>query len=210
MTEVEQKLAAARTRLILDKPFLGALVLRLPLREAEAGWCATTATDARSFFFNPEYIASLSVREMQFVLAHEALHCGLSHFARREHRDRRRWDIACDHAVNQMLVEDGLEPVRGALIDKNYAGMTAEEIYPLIEQDSVEEPQDHHLYDGDIDNGDDRSTKNSQNEADGKEGPQHRQFGKPPSLTFQEREALNIQWQQRLAGAVQQAIQSGK
>ncbi len=26
------KLAAARTRLILDKPFLGALVLRLPLK----------------------------------------------------------------------------------------------------------------------------------------------------------------------------------
>ncbi|MCK7491243.1 MAG: hypothetical protein MZW92_05640 [Comamonadaceae bacterium] len=33
-SDVETKLAAARTRLILDKPFLGALVLRLPLKEA--------------------------------------------------------------------------------------------------------------------------------------------------------------------------------
>ena len=210
MNEVEQKLTVARTRLILDKPFLGALVLRLPLLEAEAGWCATTATDARSFFFNPVYISSLSMAEMQFVLAHEALHCGLSHFARREHRDKRRWDIACDHAVNQMLVEDGLEPVRDALLDKNYAGMTAEEIYPLIEQDSAEEPQDHHLYDGDIDSGDDQSIINSQTEADGKDGSRGQQSDKPPPLTFQEREALSILWQQRLAGAVQQAIQSGK
>ena len=34
-TEVQNKLAAARTRLILDKPFLGALVLRLPLVAAD-------------------------------------------------------------------------------------------------------------------------------------------------------------------------------
>ncbi|MDT8283170.1 MAG: hypothetical protein RQ982_10255 [Gammaproteobacteria bacterium] len=30
-SDVEKKLAIARTRLILDKPFLGALVLRLPV-----------------------------------------------------------------------------------------------------------------------------------------------------------------------------------
>ena len=35
-TELENKLSAARTRLILDKPFLGALVLRLPLVECPA------------------------------------------------------------------------------------------------------------------------------------------------------------------------------
>ena len=33
---IETKLAAARTRLILDKPFLGALVLRLPLQAGQA------------------------------------------------------------------------------------------------------------------------------------------------------------------------------
>jgi hypothetical protein len=32
--EVDTKLSAARTRLILDKPFLGALALRLPLAAA--------------------------------------------------------------------------------------------------------------------------------------------------------------------------------
>ena len=53
---IETKLAAARTRLILDKPFLGALVLRLPMAAADPNWCATTATDARKFYYNPQYI----------------------------------------------------------------------------------------------------------------------------------------------------------
>jgi len=47
MNDVERKLTAARTRLILDKPFLGALVLRLPLKQADASWCPSAATDAR-------------------------------------------------------------------------------------------------------------------------------------------------------------------
>jgi hypothetical protein len=44
MPDIETKLAAARTRLILDKPFLGALVLRLPLVAADPKWCQTTST----------------------------------------------------------------------------------------------------------------------------------------------------------------------
>ena len=49
-TEVSRKLAAARTLLILDKPFLGALVLRLPLEAVRARWCPTTATDAQKIY----------------------------------------------------------------------------------------------------------------------------------------------------------------
>ena len=59
--EIETKLAAARTRLILDKPFLGALVLRLPLKQANPDWCQTVATDARHFYYNENYIESLSL-----------------------------------------------------------------------------------------------------------------------------------------------------
>jgi len=198
MNAIEQKLVAARTRLILDKPFLGTLVLRLPLIEGDPRWCTTVATDARSFYFNPDYIAPLTVNQVQFVLAHEALHCGLSHFARREHRDRHRWDVACDHAVNQLLMEDGLDATPDALFDESFVGMSAEEIYPFIPRDTSEEPQDQHLYD-EQNNNDDRVDR---------ENTEYR--APPPQLTPQERDELNTQWQQRLAGAAQQAIQAGK
>jgi len=114
--QLETKLAAARARLILDKPFLGALALRLPMVPAKKDWCPTTATDARTFYFNPEYIAALSLPETQFVLAHEALHCALSHFARRQHRIKHKWDLACDFAINPLLVDDGLKPPPNSLL----------------------------------------------------------------------------------------------
>ena len=59
LQKLEHKLSAARTRLILDKPFIGALALRLPLKVADPSWCPTTGTDARAFYYNPAYICLL-------------------------------------------------------------------------------------------------------------------------------------------------------
>ncbi len=100
LSRVLIKLAAARARLVLDRPFIGALALHLPFRAVDAEVCDTVATDAQAFWFNPEFIDGLTFAETRFALAHAAMHCALGHFARRAHRVRRRWDVACDHAVN--------------------------------------------------------------------------------------------------------------
>lgn len=142
--QVTTKLAAARARLILDRPFIGALVMHLPFTPAEQ--VASIATDARRLYFNPGYIEGLSFRQTQFVLAHAAMHCALGHFARRGHRLQRRWDLACDHAVNLLLAEEGMEAPPGALHDMRFRGLAAEEIYPLIGEDSGEAPLDRHLF----------------------------------------------------------------
>ena len=151
--DIETKLAAARTRLIIDKPFLGALVLRLPMEMADASWCKTTATDAKTFYYNPDYIAELTAEQTQFLLAHEALHCALSHFARRQHRIKHRWDLACDLAINPILVKDGLVPPPNAWVERSYEGMTAEEIYPLLDEFENQEPMDQHVYDEENESG---------------------------------------------------------
>ena len=233
LSAIETKLAAARTRLILDKPFLGALVLRLPMHAARPDWCPTTATDARAFYFNPEYIASLSLEQTQFMLAHEALHCALSHFARRQHRVIHKWDLACDYAINPLLIDDGLKPPPNALVMPMYKGMTAEEIYPLIDDDDESETLDKHAYDRDnqsrgsksrLDEKDlDRQQKERQTQPDQGEGEQGKDggegqaqpeegggAGEPEPLTPDEQETLSVQWQQRMAGAAQQAMQAGK
>ena len=222
MSSTETKLSAARTKLILDKPFLGALVLRLPMEEGDPKWCPTTATDARRFYFNPEYIDALSNEHVQFVLAHEALHCALSHFARRGHRDKKRWDMACDLAVNELLVKDGFTPPPDALVGMGFDGMTAEEIYPSLQED-IEEPMDRHLYDDQDDaDHDQQEVQGKQQEispdqppreggtAGGRQTEKGGLGGPPASLTPDERETLSTQWQQRLAGAAQIAMQAGK
>jgi predicted metal-dependent peptidase len=257
---IETKLTAARAKLILDKPFLGALVLRLPLAAADPDWCRTTATDARKFYYNPEFIDSLSMAQTQFMLAHEALHCALSHFARRQHRIQHRWDLACDYAINPLLLEDGLTPPPNCNVMPQYLGMTAEEIYPLIDDNDDSETVDQHLFDPDNSAGggqqgkapdkpDNPEPSPGTGEADGQrddgegdeprdgrptsgggsQGSEPRQAERqgaggesedrqddgrgqsaPPPLTADERQTLEVQWRQRLAGAAQQAMQAGK
>jgi predicted metal-dependent peptidase len=175
------------------------------------------------------------------MLAHEALHCALSHFARRGHRLKHKWDLACDFAINPLLVEEGLKPPPNAVIMDEYKGLTAEEIYPLIEDNDETETLDQHLYDSTSEGGgtggsaqappepesdgagdgerseqddsagggrgakqDDRGTGEAERETE------HAEAGQPTPLTPDERETLNIQWQQRMAGAAQQAMQAGK
>src|SRR5690606_23176689 len=93
------------------------------------------------------YIGRLDARQTQFVLAHQALHCALGHFARRGHRLRGRWDAACDLAVNLLLVEEGFDPVPDAPVDPRLRGLSAEEIYPLLGDDAPARGFDTHLFD---------------------------------------------------------------
>ena len=220
--EIETKLSAARTRLILDKPFLGALVLRMPMKPADPKWCATIGTDARAFYYNPGYIDSLSLEQTQFALAHEALHCALSHFARRDHRNAARWDVACDLAINPILIREGMTPVPGALFNVGFEGMMAEEIYPLVKENTEEQPHDQHLYGKDSkstqqpdrgnDSQPDQPDHPGEDSAGGGTGgdEQADNSAVPEALSEAEKEQLSIQWRQRLAGAAQQAMQAGK
>ncbi len=234
---ISNKLSAARTKLILDKPFLGTLVLRLPIVEADPSWCKTTDTDMKKLYVNPEYIDQLTTEEAQFTLAHEALHCALSHFSRRQHRVKMRWDMACDYAINPILIEDGLKPPPHIHYLREFAGMTAEEIYPLLmdNENDADSELGQNNEDGDKESGEqsdhadakDTETQklNSQQQDDGREGKgQTSEEGKQseqgsgddiqkePPLTpnNDEIQSLTAQWQQRLAGAAQQALQAGK
>lgn len=240
MPDIENKLVSARTRLILDKPFLGALVLRLPMMEGAPSWCNTTFSDGKTFYYNAEYINSLDIDQTQFALSHEALHCALSHFYRRGHRIKKRWDLACDYAVNPMLINDGLKPTPDAAYLKQYRGMTAEEIYPCLddEEDEQEQEQDRdtdenedlenkHQSDAGSDDSekepeqDDRSDSEREPEQDDpSEGAGNNRHGKassgsngaaePEPMSGQQQEDLNTQWQQRLAAAAQTAHQRGQ
>jgi len=207
---IENKLAAARTRLILDKPFLGALALRLPMVAADPKWCQTTSTDARSFYYNPAYIDALSMEQAQFVLANQALHCALSHFSRRQHRSRFRWDIACNHAINPLLVKDGLIPPPGTLVLESFEGMTAEEIYPYIDANDSDEPLEQPQQDGEGSGDTKEQSKGLEPDQQDSKHDGASGAAEPQPLGASELESLTAQWQQRLAGAAQQAQQAGK
>ncbi len=75
--------------------------------------------------------AGLNSEEWKFVLAHEYLHAGLQHHARRQGRVFELWNAACDFVINSWLheMQIGQMPTRGLLYDESLKGLSAEEIY---------------------------------------------------------------------------------
>jgi len=226
LKEVENKLTKARTQLILDKPFLGNLVLRLPMKAA-GSWCRTSATDAKSFYYNPSFIEKLDNHQTKFVLIHEALHCALTHFARRGNRDKHKWDLACDFAINPLLVKEGFRPPLDVPIFSKYESMIAEEIYPMIDDSIDTEPMDQHLYDDnpkddadESDGGmredsldgqkDDTSSKGQDNKPSQGNSNSGDLAEQPSPLTPDEMQELSSRWQKNLASSAQLAQQAGK
>ncbi|MFO0929400.1 MAG: VWA-like domain-containing protein [Gemmataceae bacterium] len=133
-------LAQARCRLVLGKDARSAFFATLALRlTPEVDWSLETmATDGRRLFLNPGFVRNLPGDELLGVVAHEVLHNALGHHARRGCRDRKRWNVACDLAVNPLLLDGGftlpgsrLMPGEGEYRDIP-RGLSAEEYYDLL------------------------------------------------------------------------------
>ena len=59
----------------------------------------------------------------------------MQHHTRRGGRNPRRWNMACDYAINPMLVDAGLTLPKDVLPDNRFRGMSAERIYNLLEEE---------------------------------------------------------------------------
>jgi predicted metal-dependent peptidase len=136
------KIIVARVGLLLRHPFFGNMATRLKIQEAEE-WCNTAATDGRSIYFNREFFEPLSVKQVEFVIAHEILHNVFDHMGRKESRNARIFNIAADYCVNGQIVRDGIgdHNIDGIKIfhDPKYYGMGAEEVYDKIFDEMDEE-----------------------------------------------------------------------
>src|SRR5262249_7383811 len=93
----------------------------------------TMATDGVSLFYNPAFVDTLTAVELQGTLAHEVMHPALQHHTRRGDREARRWNMACDYAINPILIDAGLTLPKDVLVDGRFAGMSAEEIYNRLD-----------------------------------------------------------------------------
>ena len=136
------KIIVARVGLLLRHPFFGNLATRLKIQEG-TDWLPTAATDGRTIYFNRKFFEPLSIKQVEFVIAHEILHNVFDHMGRREGRKPDIFNIAADYCVNGQIVRDGIgdHNIEGIKIfhDKKYYGMGAEEIYDKIYDEMDEE-----------------------------------------------------------------------
>jgi len=139
---VIDKIIVARVGLLLRHPFFGNMATRLKIQE---GWpeLKTAATDGRTIFFCRKFFEKMTVKQVEFVIAHEILHNVFDHMARAEGRNHRIFNVATDYCVNGQLVRDriGDHKVPDIQIyhDTKHYGKSAEQIYDEIFEEKDEE-----------------------------------------------------------------------
>jgi predicted metal-dependent peptidase len=125
-TPAAERIRKARTALLLDHPFFGSLLFRLKSEEDRA--IPTMATNGVVLRYNPVFVDTLNAATLAGVLAHEVMHPALQHHTRRAKRDPRRWNEACDYAINPLLLDAGLSLPDDVLVDPRFRGMSAEQM----------------------------------------------------------------------------------
>ena len=199
--QARERLVSARIGLLLRHSFFGNLATRLKLVNADE-WCATAATDGRTFYYNSRFIMMLKPKEVEFLVGHEVLHVVYDHMGRRGNRDPEMWNIADDYAVNADLkrhkVGEFIKTVP-CLYEQKYDGKAAEEIYDdlmkNVQKISIEDLLDQMI----DDHMDDEGDGEGDNEGNG-EGK-----GKRPTMTPEERERVRQEVKQAIINAASSA-----
>lgn len=122
-----------RMRLIIKSPFFATILLKHKIIEDPG--CGTACINGVEIRYNPEWYNALNPRERETVLCHEVLHVSNLHHLRKNDRDHIMWNVACDYAINQYLVEPPHELPEGGLFDDKYDKMCAENIYGRLQSD---------------------------------------------------------------------------
>ena len=130
MATASQKMVKARANLVMSHPFFGTLALRLKMVEDPS--VETATCDGTSLRYNPKFVDKLPLSKVQGLIAHEVMHPAFLHHTRRGSRDKRKWNMACDYAINTILHNAGFDLPNGGYINPAYNGMTAEHIYTLL------------------------------------------------------------------------------
>src|SRR4030095_930433 len=134
-TPIVARCRKQRSRLVGDKPWFGALSLRLGLHEEGLPRVDTAATDGTRLFITPDWCGAQTAPVLRTVLAHEVLHCALEHPYRIGGRELDLYNQAADHVVHLMLEREGFALWEGALAAPRFKGMAAEQVYAILEKE---------------------------------------------------------------------------
>tara|TARA_R100001594_G_scaffold82790_2_gene117302 strand:+ start:544 stop:1917 length:1374 start_codon:yes stop_codon:yes gene_type:complete len=186
MTETKARaiMTKARTRLVTGYPFFGNVAMKLKLIEDSS--VKTMATDGKVIKFNPSWVEELPLAEVVGVFAHEIMHVTNGHHLRQNHgqeRDSTSWNIACDYAINSILLKEGFILPEGGLFDdeNKFGNGSAEIIYKTVheeieewkeeqEANSQSEQESSESEDSSEGNGSAQSSEDSSEEGEGGSG----------------------------------------
>ncbi len=153
---LNQKISQAKAKLLVEYPLFGTIASKLELVADDD--IQTFKSDGIALRYNSEFLQRLEVSEMEFVFANGAMHASLSYDMRKNNRSGWLWQLATDYAINDMLVENGLERPFDVHYSKRFSGMYAEEIYAELKDDILRDELEY-----EADDLDDAQNDNAQN-----------------------------------------------
>lgn len=129
MANQPTKLDRAKVALALDHPFFASILMKRKLIARDD--IPTAAVDQRGqIYYNPKFVESLTVPQCVFLLAHEVGHVIGQHAARLGSRNAKKWNIAGDAWINDMLrAADVGEFIAGGVAMPGSKDRTVDEIY---------------------------------------------------------------------------------
>ncbi|WP_417521836.1 DUF2201 family putative metallopeptidase [Marinobacter sp.] len=126
-----------RALLMASQPFTAMLALQINLIPVVDSRLLTAGTDGKSIFINARFMAGRTAQDRRFIIAHEVWHCALGHMRRQLGRDHDLWNQACDYEVNSLLRAELGHCPRDALQDHRFLGLSAEEIYQWLRDNTL-------------------------------------------------------------------------
>ena len=139
----EKLIKAARQRLIKGHPFHACMSFQLEFTATIS--VSAMATDGKHIYYNRDWVEQQSVAQTEGVIAHEIMHVTGYHHLRKGSRDHSLWNIACDYAINGILIKLGFKLPSDGLHDAKYDSWSAERIYAALfkeQQESADKSTD--------------------------------------------------------------------
>jgi len=144
------KISQARHVICSRDPYLGLILQRIEILPIDN--IVTAATDGQSIFYSSEFVDSIELSDVVFILLHELLHIVLDHMGRRKDRQPLVYNIAADIVVNGILIRNGYIPSEkvGQIVTGTQYNIrddqTVEVIYEQLPVHSKQLILNHHLW----------------------------------------------------------------
>ena len=133
----EQKLRNAREDMFIYTPYWGMMASGLEIKKSNKQKAG--ATDGKNFYFNENYVNSLSEEETTGFFASIAGHLAMKHHIRIGDRRLDLYNKAADYVLNPELIKAGFNLPGEPLMDSRFDGLSVEDVYNILLQEETQD-----------------------------------------------------------------------
>lgn len=118
--ETFEKMKKAQIKVQSRNPFFSYLSLFLTFKKEDVNnplpkYAGMGVNAKGELTYKEEFVKNCSDEQLIGVLAHEILHLAFLHISRLRNRQQERWNIACDIAVNSILIKNNFKLPKGII-----------------------------------------------------------------------------------------------